>query len=394
MRASRISRAKIPGILLIPIIALVPIALVMAIPAFTPGGAGPGWDDEGEGGHTAFAQRLATRHEVRALEGSVALLPADAGDGDLLFLFPTYRPVTHAEAERLTGFVTQGGLLVIATGGGHGSNWTETLGVRFQGLPALAADPENETCLNAAVSIDDASHPICMQAPTSFPNTTHLMTQDEIEYDFIGRSNRNAFIDTNRDGRLSLGDQGPQRVPLVLQWSVGEGQIIAISDGTVWQNHVVSEHQENLETAAVIADKTDPDGAIYIDSTASSPRSQTNAVARPLYAGLSIPENQQWTALSVAALGLAGAAWLARRASPWKPHQAVSDAEDPELERRAREFLSGTVASPRDQDSTNGKQRASPSHENRGRSPPDRKGKHAIRDRSRQGSAGGPHGRR
>lgn len=295
----------------------------------SPRGHGSAWDDQGPDGHSALAQRLADSHPVFAIESSLALLPEGNGE-DALFLFPTHRPATPAELARVQAFLQRGGLVVVAADGGHADTWADAFGVRFKGLPALLPPGVETDCMRTDVPFEGMVHGVCLPSPTTFPDLANLTTGD-VAFRQVSYSLLPVFLDADLDGHLGTGDQGPVVSPLVLQWDVGEGRVVAVADGDAWRNGLVADHPSNLEFAHALAASSD---RVFLDTSGVQPQ-LSDRIANPAYRTLAGPALVAQAGLALFLLGLALAVGRIPRVAPLRVHDPPRDAVDADVARAA-----------------------------------------------------------
>ncbi len=320
--------------LAIAAIAIIIGAALASLALFSPEGGGAAWDDDSDNGHSMLIDRLARETRVRAVESSLALLPESAGEGDTLFLFPTHRPAAEAEVDRVRRFVADGGHVVIAADGQNAAVWSESLSVKYQGLPAILPPGHDTGCVPVTVSVEAAVYKVCLPSPTTFPNLTRL--DDHAGFTQIALSDVPVFLDTDLDGNLSLGDQGPVSSPVALEWRLGRGRVVAIADADLWRNGFLRSHEGsgNLALAGALASGD----TVYVDSSGRQD-TLTSRTLNPGYRLLSAPGAWEAAALvalvAIAALGTA----MAPRAKPLLRHDPPEDAVDAEIERAAMAYL-------------------------------------------------------
>jgi hypothetical protein len=317
------------------------VAIGVLVPLFfytAPAQFGPGWQDASPDGGTSLASALSVRGPVRVIEGSEGVLPASAGAGDALFLFPTHRPAAALEIQAVAGFVSRGGLLVMATDGANGDPWARQFGFQLQGFAALLPPGANGSCVRAlGVVPDGPPQPICLPSPSAFPDLERFAAVQSGAA-AVGNSTDSVFLDLNQDGRLDLGDQGPSPFPMAVRWPHGRGLVIAVADGDLWRNGNVADHPETLAYAQrLVEGKT---GTLYLESI-SAPRGPATAAYMATYRWLSAPSLVEGAALGLVGAALLLAALQVAKAAPWRAHTASGSAEDPALEEGARALLDG-----------------------------------------------------
>lgn len=326
---------------MVPVLAILLVvggSLVAGLDA--PRGDGAHWRDAGPAGHAELVERLSQQHDVRVLESSLALLPAVAGPGDTLFLFPTHRAPVQDELDRVRGFVSGGGHLAVATDGGSAMDWADAFGVRLHGMPALLPPGQAGDCIAAEFRVGGQVHGICLPSPTAFPNLT--TAGSGVTFAEVGSSSVPVLLDTDGDGNLSVGDQGPVAVRLVLQWQAGAGRITAIADADLWRNGVPGQ-QSNLLLAEALAGGG---GTVYVDNSGVQP-TYKDRVAGSWYRALSSTSAAAAWLLVPILVATVSAAMLAPRIKPLRPHDPLEDAVDPTVEAAAQRILQAHLGTTR-----------------------------------------------
>lgn len=313
-----------------PAAALALLALAAALWLPAGGGPGPAFDDAGGDGHATLAATLARAGPVSAVEGSLALLPADAGDGDVLFLFPSHRAPQAGEADRVRRFAEDGGRVVVAADGQASAGWLAALGLPAPAaIPLVQAPGEAVGCLELALPSWPGQR-ACLPSPTSFPNPGPAAGRQG------GEANALVFLDLDADGTLSLGDQGPFNLTVGLQGTPEGLDVVAVADGDLWRNAEVATHPGNLDLAVALANAGPAPGTTYLDSTAAADQPWAYAAA---VRALASPSTGQLAAFGLVVLAVAAAAVRMPRARAWTPHRHDPEAEDPELERAIAQAL-------------------------------------------------------
>lgn len=322
---------------------LVVSATVLSMSLVKTTDAGPGWDEVDSDGHSRLVETLALEGTVRALEGNIGLLPSEAGEGDVLFLFPTYRPATGNEVGRVQEFVDQGGTLIIASDGQHARAWSQRLGVSPNSFPAiLSSDGSSASdCVTVELYITSVPREICLPSPSAYlklDSETHL---DGITIKQAATSREPVFLDLDEDGALTLGDQGPQSFVMAVEWSYGNGTVFTIADGDLWRNGVLSDLTEsaNLQAARDFGRMVDAErGTIYLDSSAADAGPLSTA-KRPLYASLSAPRPADIVLLGTLLVGIALLVGVAPRVPRWVRHAPDPDAVDEAVQSQAYQCI-------------------------------------------------------
>ncbi len=311
--------------------------------------AGPDWHDDEEAGHAVMVDRLTkVREPVRVVESGLGVLPREAGDGDVLFLFPTNRPASAAEVTRVVDFVEAGGLLVVAADGQHVTQWAERLGHRFRGLPALLPPGSAVACVTANVTVDGAVYNPCFPSPTVFPPLQNPVLEQEAVFDFVAKASEPVWIDLDEDGRMDAdASEAPARYPMAVGWQRGEGNVIALADADLFRNQALRDEPENELFLQALA-RSVP-GDIYVD-VSGGPRGPIERYMMPAYHAASAPGLLEGIALGLVLVGTLAGILAIPYATGWSRHAPNLDG-DPQVEENALQLI---------QQSTRGRQPASP----------------------------------
>lgn len=323
---------KVPAALMIAA-----VVLLVAMGMLGPEGGGATWTDNGAMGHSDLADRLTQTTDVRVIKSSLALLPEKAGEGDVLFLFPTHRPAGDAEIDRVERFVANGGTLVIAADGGNAASWAKALGVNFKGLPVVLPPDQQADCVPVEVPWLGGTHSVCLPGPTAFPDLEDII-EGTVEFTAVSFSGFPVFIDLVGDGEIRMGDHVAP-APMVLQWDHGtqSGRIVGIADGDVWRNYIVREQPANLEFAHTLAQEA-RSGTVYLDNSGSQVTVLEKS-SNPWYRLIAGPDTTGFLVLTAVVLAMIVAAVLAPRVRRMRPHSPPGDSEDPDVRRLAMAVL-------------------------------------------------------
>ncbi len=302
------------------LVAVAALALVAVSVLMQPSSTGAGWDDDSDTGHSRLTNALAATAQVHVIESGIGVLPRDAGSGDVLFLFPTHRPTTGTEQSRVEDFVAAGGRLVLVADGNHGAPVAARFGIGFKGFPAVLPPERSVPCIDVDAEVDGLATPICLPSPSALST----VTGDGIE---AFRPHQEVFLDIDGSGGLNVGDQGPDRFPMVARFTHGNGDVILVTDADLWRNGVVAEHSQNLDFAtAAAAGRT-----IYLDASAA-PSHFGEAWMQSMQRVISAPGPFGALALAGFLVALVVSVAALPIATPWKPHKEAggidSDLED------------------------------------------------------------------
>ncbi len=171
-------------------------------------------------------------YAVSPLE-SLSELPQSPG-GTTLILIP-YLDLTSDELAELNSFVTRGGTLVLADDYGHGNDVLEYLGVKARFSQQALLDPlSNYKNKWFPKIIHLKNSPLTINTDSLVFNHATSLVNVEND-DIIALSSLFSFLDQNgnetHDNEESTGP-----LPVISQHQIGEGQIILISDPSIFIN--------------------------------------------------------------------------------------------------------------------------------------------------------------
>lgn len=175
---------------------------------------------------------ISTSHLVSPLQ-SLADLPPSPG-GATLILIP-YLDFTPAELEQLSSFITKGGTLILADDYGYGNQVLEYLGLkaRFSGQPLL--DPLFNYKNKWLPRISHlASSSVTNNIESLVFNHATCLINVEAD-DVLARSSSFSFLDLNGNESWDK-DEPTGPLPVISQHNLGSGQIILISDPSLFIN--------------------------------------------------------------------------------------------------------------------------------------------------------------
>ncbi len=278
---------------------------------------GNGIPASGQDGHAELIEALAREVDVTLLTAAPTLLTSQ--DAQVLMLFAGSMP-NQAEIDAVGDFAERGGTIVLAADGPPLAAWSAGLGVTLHGLPAATS---NATCLLGVGQVGARHLEVCFPSPTAFVRVDQAAEVSPLFYPAT-----NVSFDLDQNGRLDPHEQAADRYPLVLQWTLGNGSIIAIADADLWRSSVIRQHPANLELALELVGGRD----VVIDVTGASQDGTGWLRSGFLRAAAGGP------GLLPLVIGF-GAALVAALASahlaPWRPHRPMLR-PDPEVERQAR----------------------------------------------------------
>ncbi len=192
---------------------------------------------------------------------TLSALPSSP-QGSTLILIP-YLDFTPAELEDLHAFVDGGGTLVLADDYGFGNQVLEYLGlsVRFSGQVLLDPLFNYKNRLLPKVS-HLVSSSITVNTESLIFNHATCLTDVE-GGDILASSSSFSFLDLN-DNRVRDEDEPAGPLPVISQHSLGSGQLILISDpsifinsmGEIESNRVLVQNIAAITTAELLIDQS------------------------------------------------------------------------------------------------------------------------------------------
>lgn len=326
------------------VLTTVAVAVAAYVSAVPPSEAvrAPGWDDTSARGHSRLVAALAEAGTVRVLESTLLLLPSDAGLGDTLFLFPTNRPPLSEELGRVEAFVQAGGTLVIAADGFHADSIAARLGHRFIGLPVLLAAGSSMDCVRVDFPLGPAVVSACLPSPSALPRSATPADAGAGPFDLVANSTDDVVLDLDKDGRLSLGDQGPGRFTVGAMWQRGDGHVLLIADGEIWRNDAVLVNAQNLALARQ-AVNPETGGTVYLDATGAID-SRADVVLLRSYRALLPTGTRLAVTLAMAVLASVSIVLATPHAERWNSHRPSLDEGDAEIEEPAHQQIDRFIA--------------------------------------------------
>ena len=154
--------------------------------------------------------------------------------GATLILIP-YLDFTPAELEELNSFVTQGGTLVLADDYGFGNQILEYLGLRARFSGEILLDP---LCCYKNKWFPRISHltPSSVTSNTESLILNHATCLNNVETDdVLALSSSFSFLDLNGN-QMGDKDEPTGPLPVISQHTLGNGQLILISDPSIFIN--------------------------------------------------------------------------------------------------------------------------------------------------------------
>lgn len=199
-------------------------------------------------------------YKVQPLD-SLADLPSSAYNKTLLLV--PYLSSTTSELDHLNRFISRGGRLIMADDYGHGNEILSYLGleVRFTG----------DTLLDPLVNYKNKQLPRIIRFQPDHPLTAntdnlvfnHATSLLNVSDNYVlASSSPFSFLDTNGDGTRQENEAaGPQ--PVISRHELGEGEIILISDPSIFINSM-NDIEDNEQLIQNIAATT---SVLYVDQS-------------------------------------------------------------------------------------------------------------------------------
>lgn len=292
--------------------------------------AGGQWDDAGPEGHTRLVEVLSRSDPVRVLEGSLAIIPEDAGGRDVLFVFGAGRSMGMQEADAVVRFVERGGTLVLASDTPGLGPLAQTFGVSLHGVPAVRQ--HGEGCVEVPVPTPEGLVTACLPSPSAFPDAA--LGASLANLSFVARTTDMVFFDLDGEGVLDLGDQAPVHAAAAVGWRRGDGQVVAIADADLWRNGALLDAPGNTALATALASGA---RTVYLDSTGGEANQAQLARSAWLDVVASDPA-RAWPGY-VAVVAVAIAVAVIPRLVSWSPHVPDPTRSDPVIEGQAQDVL-------------------------------------------------------
>jgi hypothetical protein len=158
-----------------------------------------------------------------------------SADGTVAFVLAPDARYDGEDRERLRAFVEDGGTLVVADAfGPHGNALLEDVGAsaRFHGDPLRDEHTYYRTpAFPIATDVDD--HPyVARSEEITLNHGTAVVPGDAA---ILARSSESAYLDHNRNRELD-GDERLAAYPVVTTEEIGDGEVVAVSDPSVFIN--------------------------------------------------------------------------------------------------------------------------------------------------------------
>jgi hypothetical protein len=205
----------------------------------------------------------------------------------IVFILGPSLGFTSAEADRLTGYLRNGGILVLADSIGSGNQLLALLRLpmRFDGR--LLVDTLFYTTQPIFPTIVDFTPSILSIGigELTLNYATALNITDARTVRILASSTPFSFLDTNRNGKLDPGEPtGP--FPVLAEVTVGKGSVIVFSSPASFTNGMLNVTDNSLLLQNIL--KTAPPGNVLIDEThlTPSPFTPTKELAQEVVMGM------------------------------------------------------------------------------------------------------------
>lgn len=205
----------------------------------------------------------------------------------IVFILGPSLQFTSAEADGLTGYLANGGVLVLADNIGSGNQLLALLGlpVRFDGRLLLdtlfyTTQPTLPTIVNLPPSTLSTGI-----GELTLNYATALNITDARTVRTLASSTPFSFLDTNRNGKLDPGEPtGP--FPVLAETSVGKGSVIVFSSPASFTNGMLNVTDNTPLLQNIL--KTAPPGNVLLDEShlTPSPFTATKEVAEEMVTGM------------------------------------------------------------------------------------------------------------
>jgi hypothetical protein len=213
-------------------------------------------------------------------------LSTPAAPSIILILGPSLN-FTSAEADSLTGYLRNGGILVLADNIGSGNQLLTLLGlpVRFDGR--LLVDTLFYTTQPTFPTIVDFNPSDLTsgidELALNYATALNITNTDTVRV--LASSTPFSFLDTNRNGKLDPGEPtGP--FPVLADATVGKGSVIVFSSPASLTNGMLNMTGNSLLLQNIL--KTAPPGNVLIDEShlTPSPFTGTKEMAQAMVRGM------------------------------------------------------------------------------------------------------------
>jgi len=163
-------------------------------------------------------------------------------------------PYTSGETDRLRSFVQSGGLLVVADDFGSETNrLLEDIGAeaRIDGRP-LRDEQRNYRSSALPIATETAAHPLTDGVTQLSLNHPSVVQPDGARV--LVRSSPFAYLDENRNGTLD-DDERLARYPVVTVETIDRGNVLVVSDPSVFINAMVDRPDNSEFTRALLSSR-------------------------------------------------------------------------------------------------------------------------------------------
>ena len=174
--------------------------------------------------------------------------------GAALILIP-YLDFTAVELEELESFVIQGGILILADDYGHGNQILKYLGLkaRFAGQALLDPLSNYKNKWFPRISLTISSF-VPNDVESLVFNHATALTGVEIG-DTLAQSSSFSFLDLDNNQEWN-GDEPTGPMPVISRHTLGSGQVILISDPSIFINSAVKKENNSTFIQNIIGDTT------------------------------------------------------------------------------------------------------------------------------------------
>jgi hypothetical protein len=187
-----------------------------------------------------------------------------------LFILGPTRPFTVSEAATISGYVANGGILILSDNFGSGNSLLQLMGlpIRFDGRHLVdtlfyTKQPDFPTIFDLPRSdLSSGINALTLNYPTSLNITnTHSVT-------IVAFSTPFSFLDTNQNGVQDIGEPtGP--FPVLAEIMVGQGRVIAFTSPGSFTNGMLNVTDNEILLDNIL--KLAPIGNVMLDETHLTP---------------------------------------------------------------------------------------------------------------------------
>jgi hypothetical protein len=184
---------------------------------------------------------------------NVSAYPTADANGTVAVVLAPQEPYTDAETERLRAFVENGGTLVVAEDFGEpGGTLLAGLGTSMR-VTGVSLRDERYYYQGPALPEARNTTPELRQAGVESVTLNHPSTLRAGDGEVLVRSSEYAYVDQNRNEELDDNESLAAR-PIVARQSLGAGQVIAVSDPSLFLNAMLDRPGNTAFVAWLFAD--------------------------------------------------------------------------------------------------------------------------------------------